>query len=134
MAENIDTFVAGIGTGGTITGIAKFLKEQNPEIKIVGVEPASSAVISGKSAGTHAIQGIGAGFIPKILDMSLVDEIITITDDEALDNFKILNAEYKVSAGISSGAAFCAAKKFAKQNPSSKRIVVLFPDGHDRYE
>lgn len=134
MAEDIDAFVAGIGTGGTITGVGKFLKEQNPDIKIYGVEPASSAVLSGGPAGSHAIQGIGAGFMPKVLDMSVVDEIIQITDDEALSNFKFLNHELKISAGISSGAAFCVAKKIQKGTPSLNRIVVLFADGIDRYE
>ena len=134
MAENINAFVAGIGTGGTITGVGKFLKEQNPDIKIIGVEPASSAVLSGGQAGNHAIQGIGAGFVPSVLDMSVVDEIIQITDDEALSNFKFLNRNLKISAGISSGAAFCAAKKIQEDKPSLNRIVVLFADGIDRYE
>ena len=134
MNRDIDAFIAGIGTGGTITGVGKFLKEQNPDIKIIGVEPASSAVLSGGQTGNHAIQGIGAGFVPSVLDMSVVDEILQITDDEALSNFKFLNQNLKISAGISSGAAFCAAKKIHEDASSLNKIVVLFADGIDRYE
>lgn len=133
MFGKINAFVCGVGSGGTITGVGKFLKEQNPNIKIIAVEPANSAVLSGKSSGIHKIQGIGAGFIPSILDQTIYDEVITITDDEALENFELLNKTYKISAGISSGAAFCAAKKFQKANSQANRIVVLFADGADRY-
>lgn len=134
MQEKIDVFTAGIGTGGTITGIGKFLKEKIPDVKIIGVEPKNCATISNGSSGPHAIQGIGAGFIPKVLDTKIIDEIITISDEEALLNYKFLNENKKVSAGISSGAAFCAAKKYKRENLDLSRIVVLFPDGSDRYE
>ena len=129
---NVDIFVAGVGTGGTITGVGKFLKSKNPEIKVVAVEPSESAVLSGEKAGPHKIQGIGAGFIPRILEMEMVDEIIKISSEEATMASQKLAREHGILVGISSGAAFAAAKKIAVQNPK-KAIVTIFPDSAERY-
>lgn len=131
--NKIDVFISAVGTGGTITGIGKFLKEQNNSIKIVAVEPETSAVISGKPAGQHAIQGIGAGFIPKILDVSLLDEVVTVTDEEAFHYCKLINKEENISAGISSGSALCAAIKIAKKSKKPLNIVTVFPDDATKY-
>ncbi len=133
MIADIDAFVCGIGTGGTITGVGRYLKEKNSDIKIIGVEPSASAVLSGQPPGAHKIQGIGAGFIPKVLDTNIYDEIIKVSDDDAIRYFKFLNDEENVSAGISSGAALCGAIDFAKRNTWAKRIVILCADGKDRY-
>ncbi len=131
---NVDIFVACVGTGGTITGTGKYLKEQIPNIKIVAVEPASSPVLSGGAAGSHKIQGIGAGFVPDVLDTSVYDEIIQITDDEAFEYGRMMGRTEGVLVGISSGAALCAAIKLAKcAENKGKNIVVLLPDTGDRY-
>ncbi|MCR5079253.1 MAG: cysteine synthase A [Bacilli bacterium] len=128
----LDYFVAGIGTGGTITGVGKYLKEKDKGIKIVGVEPASSPLLTKGSAGPHKIQGIGANFVPKILDTALLDEIEDIGDEDALQLSRLLAKTDGLAVGISSGAALSAAVKLSKANPG-KRVVVLLPDGVDRY-
>ncbi|OGC05236.1 cysteine synthase A [candidate division WOR-1 bacterium RIFOXYA12_FULL_43_27] len=129
----IDAFVAGVGTGGTITGVGEVLKEKIPGVLIVAVEPATSAVLSGKSPGPHKIQGIGAGFIPDILNREIIDEIITIEDDEAFFGSKRLAKEEGVFAGISAGAALSASLKVAKKLGKGKRVVTVFPDTGERY-
>ena len=130
----VDIFVAGVGTGGTLTGTGKFLKEQNPNVKVVAVEPASSPVLSKGVAGAHKIQGIGAGFIPETLDMEIYDEILTVTDDDAYQVCRELARREGVLCGISSGAALSAAKELAvKPAYQGKTIVALFPDGGERY-
>jgi cysteine synthase A len=130
----VDVFVACVGTGGTITGTGKYLKEQIPDIKIVAVEPDSSPVLSGGEAGPHKIQGIGAGFIPDVLDTSVYDEIIKVTDYEAFEYGRMMGRCEGVLVGISSGAALCAAIKLAKRTENKgKNIVVLLPDTGDRY-
>ena len=130
----VDIFVAGIGTGGTISGTGKFLKENIENVKIVGVEPASSAVISGNPSGPHKIQGIGAGFIPTILDLDIIDEMSPVGDEEAFEFARLVSNLEGLLVGISSGAALCAAVKEAqKEDNKNKNIVVLLPDSGDRY-
>ena len=130
----VDLFVAGIGTGGTITGVAKYLKEKNPEIRIAGIEPASSAVLSGNNAGPHGIQGIGAGFVPDLLDRSLVDEIIPVIDEDAFARAKEFTRKQGILVGISSGAALQAAYELAERPENTgKTLVVLLPDSGSRY-
>ena len=130
----IDVFVAGVGTGGTISGSGRYLKEKNPNIQIVAVEPAGSPVLSDGIPGRHKIQGIGAGFIPETLDMEIYDEILTVTDDDAYQVCRELARREGVLCGISSGAALSAAKELAvKPAYQGKTIVALFPDGGERY-
>ena len=130
----VDIFVAGVGTGGTLTGIGKYLKEQNKNIKIVAVEPVDSPLISQGKAGSHAIQGIGANFIPEILDTSLIDRIVTVKTDEAFSSARKLAENKGILVGISSGAALYAALKLAEESENiGKKIVVLLPDTGDRY-
>lgn len=130
----VDIFIAGAGTGGTVSGVGKYLKSKNPDIKIIAVEPASSAVLSGGVAGAHKIQGIGAGFVPDTLDMSVIDEIIKVGDDEALSMIKTLVKADGVLCGVSSAAAVCGAIKVAKRETSTgKTIVTLLPDGGEKY-
>lgn len=131
---NVDIFVAGVGSGGTFTGTVRRLKELNPEIKSVAVEPANSPVISGGNPGVHKIQGIGAGFIPGNFDMNLADEVERITDEEAFEGQKILSRKEGVFAGISSGAALAAALKEARKDENAgKTIVAILPDTGERY-
>lgn len=130
----VDIFVAGIGTGGTITGTGRFLKEMNPNVKIVAVEPADSPLLSQGRAGTHGLQGIGANFVPKILDTDIYDEIITVTTEQAYAAARLTVKTQGILIGISSGAALHAAAELAKRPENSgKRIVVLLPDGGERY-
>ena len=130
----VDIFVAGVGTGGTVTGVGKYLKSKNPKIKVVAVEPFSSAVLSTGVAGSHKIQGIGAGFVPDVLDTSVYDEIITVTNEDAFATGKEIGKLEGVLVGISSGAALKAAIELAKREENAgKNIVVLFPDTGDRY-
>lgn len=130
----VDVFVAGVGTGGTITGTGRYLKEKNPDIKVVAVEPSDSAVLSGKSAGAHKIQGIGAGFVPKILDTQIYDSIITVDNGDAFLQAGKLAKNEGVLVGISSGAVLHAALKLADSDEyADKTIVALLADGGDRY-
>ena len=130
----VDILVAGVGTGGTISGIGKYLKEKNPEVKVVAVEPASSPVLSTGKGGAHKIQGIGAGFVPETLDTKIYDEIITVENEDAFAIGKEMAKTEGILVGISSGAALYAAKELAKKEENAgKTIVVLLPDGGDRY-
>lgn len=130
----VDIFVAGIGTGGTITGTGRFLKEMNPNVKIVAVEPADSPLLSQGRAGAHGLQGIGANFVPKILDTDIYDEIITVTTEQAYAAARLTVKTQGILIGISSGAALHAAAELAKRPENSgKRIAVLLPDGGERY-
>ncbi len=130
----VDIFVAGVGTGGTISGIGKYLKEKNPEVKVVAVEPASSPVLSTGKGGAHKIQGIGAGFVPETLDTKIYDEIITVENEDAFATGKEMAKTEGILVGISSGAALYVAKELAKREENAgKTIVVLLPDGGDRY-
>ncbi len=130
----VDIFVAGVGTGGTITGVGQYLKEKKPGVKIVAVEPATSAVLSGQPAGAHGLQGIGAGFVPEVLDTGVYDEIIPVTNQDAYETGRLLGRKEGVLVGISSGAAAWAAIQLAKREENAgKTIVVLLPDTGDRY-
>ena len=130
----VDIFVAGVGTGGTITGVGEYLKSKNPAVKVVAVEPADSPVLSGGAAGPHGLQGIGAGFVPSLLNTSVYDEIITVSSEEAFAHGRMLARTEGVLVGISSGAALCAAGKLAvRPENKGKNIVVLLPDSGDRY-
>ncbi|MFA6689627.1 MAG: cysteine synthase A [Sphaerochaetaceae bacterium] len=131
---HVDYLVSGVGTGGTLTGTGKFLKEKKPEIKVIAVEPASSPVLGGGQPGPHKIQGIGAGFVPKVLDTSVYDEVIPVENDAAFEYGRLVGTKEGVLVGISSGAALAAAVEIARRNGNEgKRIVVIFPDTGDRY-
>ena len=131
---SIDIFVAGAGTGGTVTGCGRFLKQQKPDIQIIAAEPAGSPVLSGGKAGKHGIQGIGAGFVPEILDMSVIDEVVTVKDADAFAAARMIAKTEAILAGISSGAALHAAIAVAKRPENAgKTIVVLLPDSGERY-
>ena len=130
----VDIFVAGVGTGGTVTGIGKYIKSQNPNAKIVAVEPATSAVLSGKKPGPHKIQGIGAGFVPKVLDLDIVDEIIPVENDDAFNSSRAVAKAEGLLVGISAGASIYAATELAKRPENKgKNIVILLPDTGERY-
>ena len=130
----VDLFVAGVGTGGTVTGVGQYLKSQNPNVKVVAVEPASSPVLSKGTAGAHKIQGIGAGFVPDVLDTKVYDEIIAVTNEDAFATGRLIGDKEGVLVGISSGAAVWAAIELAKRPENKgKNIVVLLPDTGDRY-
>lgn len=130
----VDIFVAGVGTGGTVTGVGKYLKSKKPQVKVVAVEPASSAVLSGKPSGAHKIQGIGAGFVPDVLDTSVYDEILPVENEDAFAFGKEIGRSEGVLVGISSGAALYAAVELAKREENAgKTIVALLPDTGDRY-
>lgn len=130
----IDAFVAGVGTGGTITGVGKFLKERIKDVKVYAVEPETSLVLSKGTAGKHMIQGIGAGFVPSILDTSIYDEVIPVSNEDAFKFARLIGKKEGILVGISSGAALCAAFSLAKQEKyKNKKIVVILPDTGDRY-
>ena len=131
---NVDVFVAGVGTGGTLTGVGEYLKSKNPNVKVVAMEPASSPVLSQGKAGAHKIQGIGAGFVPDVLNTKIYDEILTVENDDAFATAKLLAKKEGVLVGISSGAALYAAIQLAKRPENEgKTIVTLLPDSGDRY-
>lgn len=131
---HVDVFVAGAGTGGTISGVGRYLKSKNPAIRIVAAEPASSPVLSGGKAGAHAIQGIGAGFVPEVYDSSVVDEVITVSNDDAMSTTRLLARSEGLLTGISSGAAAWAAAELARREElHDKMIVTLLPDTGERY-
>jgi cysteine synthase A len=129
----LDAFVAGVGTGGTVTGVGEVLKKKNPRIQIVAVEPKGSPVLSGGAPGPHMIQGIGAGFIPQVLNRSVIDEIMTVSDEQAHSTSKRLAKEEGLFVGISAGAACWAALKVARELGPGKTLVVIFPDTGERY-
>jgi cysteine synthase A len=131
---NVDCFVSGVGTGGTITGTGKYLKEQNPDIQIIGIEPANSPFLTEGRSGAHGLQGIGAGFKPSILDMNIVDKVVTVKEDDAFVAARLLAKEEGILTGITSGAVMHVAMQLAKQPENAgKNIVVLLPDTGERY-
>lgn len=131
--DTVDAFVAAVGTGGTITGVGEILKGRNPNTLIVAVEPSASPVLSGGEAGPHKIQGIGAGFVPKILNREIIDRVITVTDDDAYKTAKLLARQEGLMVGISSGANVLAAQQIAKELGKDKKIVTILPDTGERY-
>lgn len=131
---NVDIFIATFGTGGTVTGVGRYLKGKNPDIRVIGVEPASSPLVTEGKAGPHKIQGIGANFIPEVLEVKLMDEVITVTDDDALETMKALAKTEGLLVGISAGAAvYAAGQVAARPENAGKRIVVVLPDTGERY-
>ena len=131
---DVDVFVSGIGTGGTVTGVSRVLKRRQPNVRVIGVEPASAAVLSGGTAGPHHIQGIGAGFVPKVLERDKIDEVVAVPEDEALEAARRLARSDGVLAGISSGAAMAALLRIAQRTEhAGKRFVVMLPDTGERY-
>ncbi|MDO8748433.1 MAG: cysteine synthase A [Candidatus Omnitrophota bacterium] len=133
LGNKIDAFVAGVGTGGTITGVGEVLKEKNPKIRVIAVEPEASAVLSGEKAGPHKIQGIGAGFVPEILNREVIDQIIKVSDNDAFKTARRLAKEEGLFVGLSSGAAAWAALKIAQDLGKNKTVVTIFPDTGERY-
>ncbi|MDP2905722.1 MAG: pyridoxal-phosphate dependent enzyme, partial [Candidatus Omnitrophota bacterium] len=132
-AGRLDAFVAGVGTGGTITGVGEVLKKHDSRIRIVAVEPETSAVLSGKEHGAHKIQGIGAGFVPDILNREIIDEIVLVSDADAYQTARLLARQEGIFCGPSSGAALAASLKIAKRLGQGKRVVTVFPDTGERY-
>ena len=133
-AGSVDIFVSGVGTGGTITGVAETIKQKKPSFRAVAVEPADSPILSGGNPGPHKIQGIGAGFIPEVLNTAIIDEVVTVTNDEAFETARKLAITEGILCGISSGAAMAAALKLAQRKESKgKRIVVVLPSTGERY-
>ena len=132
-AESVDAFVAGVGTGGTITGVGEVLKERRPETLVVGVEPAASPVLTGGEPGPHQIQGIGAGFVPAVLNRAIIDEVMPVSDSDAYEVSKALSREEGMAAGISAGAAVSAALEVARRMGPEENVVVVIPDGWERY-
>ena len=133
-AESVDVFIAGVGTGGTVTGVGEYLKSVKPSVKVIAVEPETSPVLSKGTPGAHKIQGIGAGFVPEILNTEIYDEVITSSNEEAFESSKLLAKKEGIAVGISSGAALSIAiKQAAKKENAGKTIVVLLPDSADRY-
>jgi cysteine synthase A len=130
---DVDAFVAGVGTGGTITGVGETLKKRQPHLKVVAVEPASSPVLSGGSPGPHMIQGIGAGFVPHVLNRDIIDAIMTVSDEQAYATSRLLAKQEGLFVGISAGAACWAALRVAKELGSGKTVVVILPDTGERY-
>jgi len=128
----VDIFVAGVGTGGTITGVGEYLKSKNPKVQVIAVEPAKSPLLSGGQAGPHGLQGIGANFVPKVLNTAIYDRVIPVTEEQAYTAARKMGKTEGILVGISSGAALHAAMEVAKENPG-KTIVVLLPDTGDRY-
>jgi len=133
MDNDLDAFVAGVGTGGTITGVGQVLKQQLPHVKVFAIEPANSPVLSGGEPGSHRIQGIGAGFVPQVLDTSIYDQVIKVADTDALATARMLAREEGILVGISSGAAAFAALQVAKKLGEGKKVVVVLPDTGERY-
>ena len=134
MDKKVDVFVASVGTGGTLTGVGEFLKEQNKTVKVFAVEPSASAVLSGEKAGSHKIQGIGAGFIPKTLNTTVYDGVFKVSDSDAINYSKLLAKHEGILSGISSGASVCACCELAKKaDYTDKNIVVILPDGGEKY-
>ena len=133
LEGKIDAFVAAVGTGGTITGCGEFLKEKNPQVKVIAVEPATSPVLSGGDPGPHKIQGIGAGFVPKVLNRKILDRVVTVTDDEAYQTAKQLSKKEGLLVGISAGANVCAAQKIAEELGPGKNVVTILCDTGERY-
>lgn len=134
MAGKVDIFIAGVGTGGTLTGSSHYLKKKNPALKVIAVEPFSSAVLSGEKKGAHKIQGLGAGFVPRILDVSCYDEVVKIEDSQAIRAAAMMGKSEGLLVGISSGAALCAALREAKKEENTdKNIVTILPDSAERY-
>ncbi|MDD4783090.1 MAG: cysteine synthase A [Syntrophaceticus sp.] len=133
MGDDLAAFVCGVGTGGTLTGVGSVLKEKKPAVKIIAVEPAGSPVLSGGKAGVHNIQGIGAGFIPAVLDQSLIDQVITVEDDKAIETAKTMMKKEGIMAGISSGAAVYAALQVAAQLSHQQAVLAIAPDTGERY-
>jgi len=133
MDGRIDAFVAGVGSGGTLGGVGKFLKEKNPGIRVVAVEPANSAALLGHEPGLHVIQGIGDGFVPPVLDTSLIDEVITVTDDDAVETTRRLAREERILAGTSSGANIWASMKVSEELGPDSHVVTVLPDRAERY-
>lgn len=132
MGEDVDILVAGVGTGGTISGAGRYLKEKNPAVRLIAVEPAKSPVLSGGQAGAHRIQGIGAGFVPKNYDKALINEVLQVTEEQAMEQVRILAKTEGLLVGISAGAALSAAVATAKKYPQ-ERVVVILPDSGERY-
>ena len=133
MEGQVDAFVAGVGSGGTLAGVGKFLKEKNPDIKLVAVEPANVSALLGHEPGLHKIEGIGDGFIPDVLDVSMIDEVITVTDDEAIQTARQLTLKEGALVGTSSGANIWSAIQFSHKIGKDKNIVTVLPDRAERY-